>query len=187
MLILEGQRIDLRDHLASDLDVYHTLLSDPLTASYLSWRPTSRQASLIQLAEALYENEAQPRRKYYLAVVLKDTRQIIGNAGFTIESQNDQGGVAELGYFLLKPYWGQGYASEAVQLLVAYCFSVLDLHKVTATCDAENHASEHVMQKCGMTHEATRKKHTLLDGEWRDPLEYALLVENWDRSTHAAA
>jgi [ribosomal protein S5]-alanine N-acetyltransferase len=186
MLTLEGQRIDLRDHQASDLEAYHAWLSDPVTTHYLSWRSTSREASLIKLAEAMYENELQPRRKYFFAVVLKDTRQVIGDAGFTIESQNDQGGVAELGYFLLKPYWGQGYATEAVQLLLAYCFSVLHLHKVTATCDAENHASERVMQKCGMTREAARKKHTLLEGEWRDRVEYALLVENWDRASGTA-
>jgi [ribosomal protein S5]-alanine N-acetyltransferase len=179
MLKIEGERIFLRDHQASDLDAYHAWLSDPDTTHYLAWRSTSREASLIQLAEAMYENEQQPRRKYYLAAVLKSTQQILGDAGFTIESQNADGGVAELGYFLLKPYWGQGYATEAVQLLLNYCFTTLHLHKVRATCDAENRASEHVLQKCGMVREAYRKKQALLDGQWRDRLEYALLVEDW--------
>jgi ribosomal-protein-alanine N-acetyltransferase len=179
MLRIDGKRIYLRDHQASDLDVYHSWLSDPVVAKYLKWRASTREESFIQLAEALRENDRNPRTKYFFAIVLHENDRIIGDAGFTIESQGESGGIANLGYFLLQEYWGKGYATEATGLMIRYCFTALGLHKVTAGCDAENRASERVMQKCGMKREAYRKKHFLLDGKWRDRLEYALLYEDW--------
>ena len=184
MLRIDGKRIYLRDHQADDLNVFHSWLSDPVTAHYLSWRTSTLEESFIQLSDALQENDREPRTKYFFAVVLNETGCIIGDAGFTVENKAEGGGIAELGYFLLKPYWGQGYATEAAQLLLAYCFTVLKLHKVTAGCDAENHASENVMIKCGMEREAYRKKHHFLNGKWRDRLEYALLYENWNSPSH---
>ncbi len=112
-------------------------------------------------------------------MVLKATETIIGEAGFTIEVRAEHSGRADLGYFLLPAYWGQGYATEATQLMLAYCFTVLKLHKVTASCDAENTASEQVMKKCGMQREAYLRIHALLDGVWRDRLGYAILVDEW--------
>ena len=166
--------------------MYHAWISDPVVARYLTWRTSTRAESLIKLAEALQETHKQPRSKYFLAVVLRENDQIIGEAGFTIKSQGEGGGVAEMGYFLLQEYWGKGYASEAAELMIGYCFSVLGLHKVTADCDAENRASEGVMKKCGLIREAYRQKHYLLDGKWRDRLDYALLYEDWIMSQDLA-
>ena len=179
MLRIDGKRIYLRDHQASDLDVFHSWLSDPVIAQYLTWRTSTLEESFIKLAESLREINTHPRTKYFLAMVLNDTHRIIGEAGFTIESKAEYGGVADLGYFLLKEYWGKGYATEATEMMIRYCFTVLGLHKVTAECDAENRASESVMKRCGMKREAYREKQYLLGGKWRDRLDYALLYEDW--------
>jgi RimJ/RimL family protein N-acetyltransferase len=181
MLKIEGERIYLRDHQATDLDVFHTWLSDPNVAHYLSWRSSTLEESFIQLAAALQENHREPRIKYFFAIILKANNCIIGDAGFTVAARAEDGGIADLGYFLLKPYWGKGYATEATQVLIAYCFTTLNLHKVIASCDSDNLASEHVMKKCGMEREAYRQKHLRLNGEWRDRLEYALLYDDWKK------
>ena len=149
---------------------------------YLPWRTSTIEESFLQLAECLRENVKADRTNYFLAVVLKGSDQIIGEAGFTIEAieaKQARGGIASLGYFLLKPYWGKGYATEVAQMMIAYCFTTLKLHKVTAGCDAENIASGMVMKKCGMKREAYRQQQYYLDGEWRDRLEYGLLYQNW--------
>lgn len=179
MLRLDGKRICLRDHLASDLEVFHSWLSDPSVAYYLSWRTRTLEESLIVLAESLQENDNLSRTKFYLAIVLRENSTVIGDAGFTIEKRAEEGGIAELGCFLLQPYWGKGYATEATQLILGYCFTVLKLHKVTAGCDTDNRASEKFMIKCGMEREAYRKKHHFLNGEWRDRVEYAVMYEEW--------
>jgi len=186
MLRIEGKRIYLRDHLASDLGVFHSWLSDPAVTHYLSLRTRSLKESLIVLAESLQENDRRTRTKFHFAIVLRENNAIIGDAGFTIEDRAQSGGVADLGYFLLQPYWGQGYATEAAGLILGYCFTVLKLHKVTAGCHAENLASERVMIKCGMMREAYRRKQHFLRGEWRDRVEYALLYEDWVKDQNSS-
>jgi ribosomal-protein-alanine N-acetyltransferase len=84
-----------------------------------------------------------------------------------------------MGYFLLEPYWGYGYATEAARLMIGYCFTVLKLHKVTAGCDAGNLASERVMIKCGMKRTASRIRARGRNGEPRRRVEYALLSGEW--------
>jgi len=75
--------------------------------------------------------------------------------------------------------WGKGYASEAARRVLAFAFEELDAHRVIAFCDAENRASERVMQKLGMRREAHMLQTRLLRGEWRDELLYAILDSEW--------
>ena len=203
MLKLEGQRIYLRDHQPEDLEVFYAWRSDPRVTRYLSGRTAMLTDAFSQLADALRETDQVPRTKYFLALGLKENQRLIGEAGLTLaewaentgraedgDRSEDGGraantgraentGPADLGYFLLPSYWGQGYATEAAQVLIAYAFTVLKLHKITAGCDAANGASEQVIKKCGLEREAYFKKHVRLNGAWRDRLEYGLLYADW--------
>ena len=181
MLKIEGGRIYLRDHQTDDLEIFHSWLSDPEVMRYLPWRTSTVEESFLQLAECLRENVKENRTKYFFAIILKESEQVVGEAGFTIEAKEAKGGIASMGYFLLKSYWGKGYATEVAQMMIEYCFTTLKLHKVTAGCDAENTASEMVMKKCGMKREGYRKQQYYLAGHWRDRFEYGLLYEDWVR------
>lgn len=175
VLILEGKRIILRDHLKTDLEDMHEWRSDNEVMRYAPNMKTSYLAETeIQLAESIAESLKTPRLKYYLAVVLQ-SGEIIGDAGFTVLYKDEHGGIANMGYFLKRQFWGCGYGTEAARLMISYCFEKLELHKVTAGCDAENKGSEKIMIKCGMTKEAEYRKHVLIDHTWRDRLEYAIL------------
>lgn len=181
MLRIEAERICLRDHQIGDLNAYHAWISDPEITQFLTWGAKTREESQARLAECLRENGKEDRTKYYFAVLLKDEGRIIGDAGFTVADRAKPGGSADLGCFLLKPYWRNGYATEALQAMIRHCFTVLKLHQVTAGCDARNTASERLMKRCGMTRKAHPKKHQLQDSKWRDRLEYALAYEDWTK------
>ena len=58
--------------------------------------------------------------------------------------------VAELGYWIGKPFWGKGYATEAARSLIDFGFTVLGLNRIAARHFARNPASGRVMQKVGM-------------------------------------
>lgn len=179
MLKIEGERVYLRDHQTHDLEIFHSWLSDREIMKYLPWRTSTVEESFLQLADCLRENVKEDRTKYFFAVILRGSEQIIGEAGFTVGAKELRGGIASMGYFFLKPYWGNGYATEVAQMMIEYCFTTLKLHKVTAGCDAENTASEMVMNKCGMKREAYREQQYYLDGHWRDRLEYGILYQDW--------
>ena len=58
----------------------------------------------------------------------------------------------EFGYWLGKPFWGRGYATEAAHRLVTYAFEALDLETVHAGWFFDNPASGHVLAKLGARH-----------------------------------
>jgi ribosomal-protein-alanine N-acetyltransferase len=69
------------------------------------------------------------------------------------------GHQAELGYWIGKPYWNQGFCTEAARAVVVYGFGVLGLNRVHACHLSRNPASGRVMQKLGMAHEGRRRQH----------------------------
>ena len=55
----------------------------------------------------------------------------------------------ELGYWLGVPYWGKGYATEALHALIDYAFGELDHAALQAGARVTNPASRRVLEKCG--------------------------------------
>ena len=65
----------------------------------------------------------------------------------------------ELGYWIGEPYWGKGYCSEAVRALIEFGFERLEMTRIVAEHLRSNPASGRVMQKAGMRHAGSRRKH----------------------------
>jgi RimJ/RimL family protein N-acetyltransferase len=70
----------------------------------------------------------------------------------------------EFGYWLGKPFWGAGYATEAVRRLVSYAFEDLDLQTVHAAWFVDNPASGHVLAKLGARHNGSRMRQSKARG-----------------------
>jgi RimJ/RimL family protein N-acetyltransferase len=60
-----------------------------------------------------------------------------------------EGQGPELGYWLGVPFWGQGYATEAVRAVIDYAFTELDYEFLNAGARVTNPASRRVLEKCG--------------------------------------
>jgi [ribosomal protein S5]-alanine N-acetyltransferase len=88
---------------------------------------------------------------------------------------------AEIGYWVGRPYWGRGYATEAASAVIEYGFAVLCLHRIYATHFTRNPASGRVMQKCGMTHEGRLREHVRKWGANEDVDVYGLLQDEWQQ------
>lgn len=74
------------------------------------------------------------------------THEFLGRAGF---AELDDGEV-EVGYLLLKEFWGQGLASEALGALLDWAGKSLSLPRILAYAPTNHHASISVMKKAGM-------------------------------------
>jgi RimJ/RimL family protein N-acetyltransferase len=90
------------------------------------------------------------RYRYYFAVELKSSSRVIGEAGFEWDRNDRATRRAEIGYFLEKEFWGQGYATEAALLVMDFAFTKLGSDEVSAACDPRNQASAKVMRRCGL-------------------------------------
>lgn len=74
--------------------------------------------------------------------------QLIGVTGYLPDAAGES---AEIGYWLGRAYWGQGFATEAAAALIAYCFRVERFSYVTCGHYTDNPASERVIKKLGFT------------------------------------
>jgi RimJ/RimL family protein N-acetyltransferase len=98
---------------------------------------------------------------------------LIGGCGFD-GFQIGESHRAEVGYWLAKPYWGQGIVTAVVNKVCDFAFAEWRLSKITAHVFAFNSASARVLEKCGFEQEGYLKKHYVKDGKLIDARLYAL-------------
>lgn len=89
-------------------------------------------------------------------------------------------GRGEMGYWIGRPFWGQGLATEAVSGLLHFAFGPLGLNRVQASHLPRNPASGRVMQKAGMLREGLHREKYLKNGRFEDVVEYAVLRRDWE-------
>jgi RimJ/RimL family protein N-acetyltransferase len=100
--------------------------------------------------------------------------QVLGCIGIEAASTAD---TPELGYWIARPFWGQGYATEAAQAVVKVA-QAIGHTRLTAGHFADNPASGRVLRKIGFrpTGQIT-KRHSRARGESVDTVEYALELD----------
>jgi RimJ/RimL family protein N-acetyltransferase len=97
---------------------------------------------------------------------------LVGAIGLEINAEMQR---AELGYWIGKPYWNNGYCTESALAVVRFAFDVLGLRRVFANHLGRNAASGRVMDKIGMRHEGTLRQHTIKWGTIDDMEVYGVL------------
>lgn len=92
------------------------------------------------------------------AVVLKETGEVIGQCGLTMQPWKDRE-VLEIGYLFNRAYWHNGYASEAADACRRYAFEVLRADEVCSIIRDINVSSRKVAVRIGMSREDSWTKH----------------------------
>lgn len=126
------------------------------------------------MAEAWIASHAPAFTRNELAVLAISfpDRALIGAISLRLEPLHRR---AELGYWVGVPFWGQGYATEAAQAVLAFGFETLGLNRIYATHLLRNPASGRVMEKIGMRCEGTNRQHVWKDDRFEDLVRYAIL------------
>ena len=152
---------------------------DAETNAFQSWVPRSIkdvQTWLEGCADAKFN---QPGNWSQLGIFTHEDNQLIGDVGIHfIAPENNQ---VELGITLAKEAHHQGFASETIKAVVAYCFGTLNKHRITASIDPENTASINLFSRIGFTKEAHFRKSLFFKGRWVDDIIYAILQEDWNK------
>jgi len=150
-------RILLREHVSADVELFCDLQMDPSVARYVSWLPRTRAQCEAALADAIAQQESAERIRYFFAVAMVSTNEMVGSVGYTMTGAS----TADFGWFIRRPFWGKGYASEAVQLMLSTARGAARLKRVYASCDARNVGSVRVAERCGFrrTHQTVDRLH----------------------------
>ncbi len=114
--------------------------------------------------------EADPA-KPIACITLTATGQLIGAVGLDLEPAHNR---AELGYWIGRPFWNQGYASEAAAAMLAHAFTALRLNKVCAHHYTRNPSSGRVLEKIGMRRQGLLTAHMKRWDRYEDCVAYGL-------------
>lgn len=173
---LETERLVLRALAAEDAGAIFAYSWDPEVARYTGWEP----ARSIEDAQAFIDSvlrRYQAGQPAGWGVVHRADQRLIGTCGFTAYSPVSGSGF--LAYALAREYWGKGLTTEAALKVIDFGFTVIGLHRVQATCLAENVASWRVMEKAGMRYEGVLKEFAFKEGKRWDVKVYSVLRSEW--------
>jgi [ribosomal protein S5]-alanine N-acetyltransferase len=140
-----------------------------------AYPPTSPQAY-----DLLMQRVVDPRYEPMLACRRTDGA-IVGffNLGEIVRGYLQ---TAFLGYNVVAAHAGQGYMSEALQLVLARAFDEMGLHRVEANIQPGNHRSINLAKRAGFVREGFSERYLKVGGQWRDHERWAIRAEQWRRS-----
>ncbi|MGH7910657.1 MAG: GNAT family N-acetyltransferase [Candidatus Dormibacteraceae bacterium] len=167
-------RVTLHELEDRDLEAVAAWTSDPLVAAFLTWDSGDREAARRWVQGAQAEARRIPRQVWELAAC-DGAERVIGGGRLSLRDPANRAG--ELGYVVRRDRWGEGLGTAIAEELIAFGFTRLRLHRLWATCVAENVASARVLERAGMHLEGRLKDHLLLRGQWRDSLLYAIVQD----------
>jgi [ribosomal protein S5]-alanine N-acetyltransferase len=146
MIALETERLVFRPHEPGDREAYCAMEQDAEVRRYVGGAPRTREAAEAKFQAAL---ESPPGLLRLWATVLKTTGAYIGRCGIYphIVNHAPVPGEGVLSYYIARPYWGQGFATEAATAFVKFGFEKLGLRKIVTTVQAENRASVRILEK----------------------------------------
>lgn len=181
--VFRTRRLLLRQWRPDDLDGLAAMNIDPEVMRYFPTRP-DREESADMMARVIRNIE-----RYgfgFWALEVPDVHGFAGFAGlFRPAFHAHFTPSVEVGWRLIRPAWGQGYATEAGRASLAYAFDRLDLSEVVSFAVRDNHRSRNVMARLGMTHRPEDDfGHPKLpyDHPLRSHVLYRLSRQAWERS-----
>lgn len=176
--ILTTERLLLRSFQVSDAPRVALLAGDFEIACMTSNIPHPYQEKMAVEWIQEHENQYLAHTAIHFAIVKRDEDLLIGAIGLSLDLQNQR---AEIGYWIGKPFWNQGYATEAAQRVLKFAFDELDLNRIEARHMTKNPASGRVMQKIGMSYEGTLRQSIYRFGNFEDAALYSILREEFTR------
>jgi len=172
---IETERLVLRSFTLADAPDVQRLAGDRDIASTTLNIPHPYEDGMAEQWIGKHQ-EKYEEGELVFAIVLRSDQSLIGAIGLNVNQQHDN---AELGYWIGKPYWNQGYCTEAAEAVVRYGFEVLGLNRIHASHLKRNPASGRVMQKIGMTNEGCLRQHVKKWRVFEDVEKYGLLKSDF--------
>ena len=144
--IIQTKRLTLRPWAESDAAILFKYAKDPELGPRAGWSPHSSEEESLEIIRKFFMND------HTWAIVLKKSSTVVGCIGYLPASASnltiaeDQ---AEVGYWVARPYWGEGICTEALQKVIDHCFNKEGFNVLWGDYFLDNPASGRVMEKCG--------------------------------------
>ncbi|MDQ0089247.1 ribosomal-protein-alanine N-acetyltransferase [Paenibacillus anaericanus] len=178
--VLESERLRLRAMERADAEILFRYWSDPEVVKYMNISPFASvedTLEMINLLNGLSESDDTLR----WGIELKEEGILIGSCGFNVwELSGSYRG--EIGYDLGREYWGHGYMSEALHMLLAYGFETMGLNRIEALVDPDNVRSRELLGAFHFHEEGLLREYQKTDAGFIDLLMNSLLKREFYRA-----
>ena len=178
--VLSTKRLLLRQFCSEDAQRIHYLVNDKQVAQSTHYIPYPYPEGAAEEWLAEHAELVRCGRAAVFAVCLnpaesEEVPQLIGTVGLAIADVDHQ---AEIGYWLGREYWGQGFCTEAVVAALDFGFDKLGLHRIFAQHISRNGASARVLEKAGFSKEGVLRQHARKWGVFEDVVCYGMLCND---------
>ncbi len=170
--LLKTPRLLLRELRKEDDRDYFAFASDPQVTRYLRWGPHASldetQAYMDSVLAGYRSGTDGP-----WGIELAQEHRLIGAIHLMeIDTHHLK---SDIGVVLHPQYWGQGLGREALQAVLALCFTDLGLQRIQGLAITGNASACRMLVKCGMKHEGVLRHYALQKGQWCDFESYSIL------------
>jgi len=174
--IIETERLRLRPFHGRDAPDVQRLAGDPDVSATALHLPFPFEVEMAENWISTHDDQFALGRLAAFGVTLLHTGELVGAAGLMQDPEHRR---ASLGYWIGKPHWGHGYATEAAGAVVAFGFREWGLRRIHADHLARNPASGNVLRKLGMRPEGVLREHVVHRGEIEDLALFGLMRSEW--------
>ncbi|QQO10054.1 GNAT family N-acetyltransferase [Breznakiella homolactica] len=172
-------RLTCRAVQEEDFPAIAALISDPEVMRYTFQECLADEPAQRAYFSKMLSGAAAAGPWVSFAVYNTKNRNFIGLGDCEFKYIKNNPVSAEIGYFLAREHWNQGYATEIAERLMDLCFAGFGVQKVNASCHSGNAASERIMRKIGMRPEGCLRRERIKEGLLYDELRYGILREEW--------
>lgn len=176
---LNGRRIRLRGLEKADAEAMFRCWSDPNTTAFLDL-PAMHSAedakALIHWLHLLAEQDEAIR----WGIESIDTGQLIGSCGFNIW-QLEGAFKGEFGCELTSAFWGEGFMSEAAEMVAAFGYTSMGLNRIEAFVDSRNARACRWFARIGYTREGVLRDYRHTPSGYVDAVVFSRLRKDWAR------
>ncbi len=177
--MLKGERIYLKIPTMKDVDSIRKHINDKQVIKFLDVVPHPYKRSDGEwYIKNMVRKGLKEKKAFQFSICLNDTHEIIG--GMSVSGIHKRDKNAELGYWIGRKFWRNGYATEALKLILDFSFNKLKLHKVYARANEPNIGSIKLMKKFGFKKEGLFRKHTFCCNRWHNSIQMGVLREEYE-------
>lgn len=136
---------------------------------------------ILEQEEKWFESLLDLKDSYNFAIEDLETGKYIGGCG--INKINWLNRSVIIGIFIGdKDYWGRGYGTDAVKVLVKFIFEQMNINKIKLNVFSFNKRAIRCYEKCGFQVEGVFKQELFRDGQYHDEYAMALFFEDWKKA-----
>ncbi len=172
---LVGSRVVLRRHVPGNISAFLRWYADPEIARLARYQATPMRAEEI---ERFFAARVVGPEALAMAVHEKATDRLVGTCAF---SQLDGENGSALYHITIgeSDAWGQGYGTEATQLMLDHAFGTLGLHRIALYVFEFNERAIRAYKRCGFVVEGRSRESIWRDGRWWDEMAMSVLESDW--------